>query len=216
VPTPAERKALIFVAAVAFLGAAVRVIRGADEGQGQAASAASTDALRRQIAAVDSARAARVARGQQKPRERRKASGGRTATAQTTPSAPARDPRALIQYGAPDDRPREIISPFAIRHSPSAPLDVDLATAEELDLLPGIGPSLAKRIVADRDSGGAFGSLDGPRGLTRVRGVGPALAERLRARVTFSGTPRPTGAVLGGSAPAAEASHATRRRSSRP
>jgi competence protein ComEA len=55
--------------------------------------------------------------------------------------------------------------------------------------LPRIGPALAKRIIADRDSLGPFGSLEG---FQRVKGVGPAMARTLAPYVTFSGTPRPS------------------------
>ncbi|MBK7907456.1 MAG: helix-hairpin-helix domain-containing protein [Gemmatimonadetes bacterium] len=68
------------------------------------------------------------------------------------------------------------------------PIDVDLATVDELDRLPGIGPALAARIVEERARLGPFGSMDA---LDQVRGIGPALAERLRPHVTFSGSPRP-------------------------
>lgn len=71
--------------------------------------------------------------------------------------------------------------------SPS-PIDLDRATVEEIEALPGIGPALAKRIVATRDSAGSFGSMDA---LCTVRGVGPKLAERLRSLVTFTGPRRP-------------------------
>ena len=56
-----------------------------------------------------------------------------------------------------------------------------------LERLPRIGPALAARIVADRRINGEFGSLEA---LQRVRGIGPKLAELLRAHVTFSGAPR--------------------------
>ena len=68
-------------------------------------------------------------------------------------------------------------------------LDLDTAPAESLVRLPRIGPALARRIVADRDSLGPFGSLEG---FQRVKGVGPAMARALDAYVTFSGTPRPS------------------------
>jgi competence protein ComEA len=71
----------------------------------------------------------------------------------------------------------------------AAPVDVDAADAGALESLPGIGPALAARIVADRAAHGAFGSLDG---LARVRGVGHRLAARLAPRVTFSGVSRPS------------------------
>jgi competence protein ComEA len=56
-------------------------------------------------------------------------------------------------------------------------LDPDRATAAEWERLPGIGPSLAARIVGDRTMHGPFG---GPEGLLRVRGIGPRTLERLR------------------------------------
>ena len=71
----------------------------------------------------------------------------------------------------------------------AAIVDMDVATAEEIETLRGIGPSLAKRIVADRDTLGPFGSLDG---LQRVKGVGPRLAQRIDSSVTFSLLPRPS------------------------
>ncbi|HEU4725149.1 MAG TPA: helix-hairpin-helix domain-containing protein [Candidatus Eisenbacteria bacterium] len=65
------------------------------------------------------------------------------------------------------------------RASAPAPgrLDPDRATAAEWERLPGIGPALAARIVADRTSHGPFGT---PSGLLRVRGIGPRTLERLR------------------------------------
>jgi DNA uptake protein ComE-like DNA-binding protein len=76
--------------------------------------------------------------------------------------------------------------------APTGPVDLDRATAAEIEALPGIGPALAARIVAHRDSAGAFGSMDA---LCDVRGVGPALAKRLSPLVTFSGGPRPLSAT---------------------
>jgi len=68
--------------------------------------------------------------------------------------------------------------------APGERIDVDRATARELQRLPGVGPALAARIVADRQSAGAFG---GTAGLGRVRGIGPATLERLAPHLTFSG-----------------------------
>jgi competence protein ComEA len=56
-------------------------------------------------------------------------------------------------------------------------LDPDRATAADWERLPGIGPALAARIVADRGAHGPFG---GVAGLARVRGNGPKTVERLR------------------------------------
>jgi competence protein ComEA len=63
-------------------------------------------------------------------------------------------------------------------------IDIDHASAAELSRLPGIGPGLAARIVADRQSLGAFGTLSG---LRRVRGLGPSLLARISPHLTFSG-----------------------------
>jgi competence ComEA-like helix-hairpin-helix protein len=62
----------------------------------------------------------------------------------------------------------------------AAALDLNRATAEELDALPGIGPVLADRIVEHRRVHGRFQDVDE---LRAVRGIGPRLLERLRGRV---------------------------------
>lgn len=69
---------------------------------------------------------------------------------------------------------------------PGERIDADHATAEQLTRLPGVGPALARRIVADRESAGVFGGIAA---LGRVRGVGPATLERLAPRLTFGGRP---------------------------
>lgn len=56
------------------------------------------------------------------------------------------------------------------------PLDLNEVSREELDLLPGIGPKLAARVVAYRRKIGRFGSLGQ---LTEVRGIGRRSVERL-------------------------------------
>ena len=56
-------------------------------------------------------------------------------------------------------------------------IDVERASASEWERLPGIGPSLAARIVADRSARGPFKTLEG---LLRVRGIGPRTLERIR------------------------------------
>ncbi len=50
-----------------------------------------------------------------------------------------------------------------------APLDLNSATPAQLDELPGIGPSLAASIVAERTKRGGFGSVND---LRSVRGIG--------------------------------------------
>lgn len=60
-------------------------------------------------------------------------------------------------------------------------LDLNTATAAQLETLPGIGPVTAESIVAWRTEQGPFSSVDD---LTRVAGIGPARLANLRAHVT--------------------------------
>ena len=64
--------------------------------------------------------------------------------------------------------------------SPSAPIDLNTATVEQLDALPGVGPVTAQAIVAWRDANGKFTSVDQ---LGDVDGIGPARLEKLRSLV---------------------------------
>lgn len=63
---------------------------------------------------------------------------------------------------------------------PTTRLAVDTARPAELEVLPGVGPSLAAAIAADRRAHGPFG---GAAGLDRVKGVGPALVRKLAPHV---------------------------------
>ena len=65
--------------------------------------------------------------------------------------------------------------------APSAPVDVNRATADELATLPGIGPGLARRIVEWRGAHGPFATVDD---LEKVPGIGPATVRRLRSGAT--------------------------------
>lgn len=70
--------------------------------------------------------------------------------------------------------------------SPAAPVptvDVNRAGQKELQGLPGIGPALAERILAERGKR-MFTSVDD---LLRVPGIGPATLERMRGSVRVSG-----------------------------
>ncbi len=68
------------------------------------------------------------------------------------------------------------ISPVA------APLvDINTASQAELESLPGIGPSLAGRIIAYRQENGPFENIEE---IQKVSGIGPATFERLRGLIT--------------------------------
>ncbi|HKE76395.1 MAG TPA: ComEA family DNA-binding protein [Acidimicrobiales bacterium] len=60
------------------------------------------------------------------------------------------------------------------------PVDLNQATADQLDALPGIGPATAAAIIATRQEKGGFRSVDD---LLDVRGIGDAKLAELRDRV---------------------------------
>jgi len=59
----------------------------------------------------------------------------------------------------------------------AGPVDLNGADAALLDTLPGVGPSTADKIVADRESNGPFKTVED---LGRVSGIGPKKLEQLR------------------------------------
>ena len=63
----------------------------------------------------------------------------------------------------------------------SGTININTASATDLEKLPGIGPALAQRIVEYRDSHGPFASVDA---LTDVPGIGKAKLEGLREQAT--------------------------------
>jgi competence protein ComEA len=68
-----------------------------------------------------------------------------------------------------------------------AVVNVNTATVEQLQALPGIGEVRARAIVDARQRRGGFKSIDE---LVEIRGIGPAGLERLRSHATVSGKTR--------------------------
>ncbi len=63
------------------------------------------------------------------------------------------------------------------RSKSSLLIDINRATALEIEALPGIGPKLARQIVEDRTANGPFRS---PEDLQRVKGIGQAKLEQIK------------------------------------
>ena len=72
-------------------------------------------------------------------------------------------------------------SPSPVPGDRTALVDLNRATAAELERLPGVGPALAGRILEARRTRGRFKAAEE---LLEVRGIGPATLERLRPLVT--------------------------------
>ena len=100
---------------------------------------------------------------------------------------------------------RDSVTAHARPLGPGERVDIDRASVRELERLPGVGPGLARKIAADRESRGPFGSSEG---LDRVPGIGPSLLARIASAATFSGTPRLASAVPIRSSPTGPAASA--------
>ncbi|WP_406113727.1 helix-hairpin-helix domain-containing protein [Kitasatospora purpeofusca] len=89
-----------------------------------------------------------------------------------------------ILVGEPSPQPAAGAGPGPPPAGPSKqPVSLNRATVEQLDTLPGVGPTLAQRIIAFRAShGGAFRSLDQ---LRQVSGVGERTYAELRPLLTL-------------------------------
>lgn len=215
-PTQSEQKALAFVAIVVLLAGVVRVVKAG--GPVAEPTPSEQQGLARQAFAANSAavaqQAARAAsKGASKSRSTAgKGKGPRFVAPKgrdTVPrvvggvaSVPWNDPRGFpppaprmdvgssnrdtLIAGRPARRGgkrRKTASPAA-----AGPIDLDTATEDAIETLPRVGPALARRIVANRDSLGPFRSLDG---LRRVKGIGPATITLIGPLVTFSRQTRP-------------------------
>ncbi len=157
-PTASERQAIVFLATVAVLGGGVRAL------QARAFDRALADAALSAVA------------------------GGNAQTGDGPAGRAAGAVALERQLQAVEDARTDAKSRSKKSTLPAEPINVDVATAEQLDALPRVGPALAARIIASRDSLGPFGSLEE---LQRVKGIGPALARGLAPHVTFSNGFRP-------------------------
>ena len=69
--------------------------------------------------------------------------------------------------------------------SNSSLININTASAQELQKLKGVGPAIAQRIIEYRNSHGAFSR---PEDLMKVKGIGKATLEKIRPQITIQGT----------------------------
>jgi len=68
----------------------------------------------------------------------------------------------------------------------SLPIDINTASVEELNILPGVGPQIAQAIVEHREAYGKFAS---PEDLINVRGLGPKKLAAILPHLAVHGSP---------------------------
>ncbi|MET0897616.1 MAG: ComEA family DNA-binding protein [Mycobacterium sp.] len=93
------------------------------------------------------------------------------------PGQPAVLASSVSPGGAADQVPAAPPTPGGESEAATTPLDLNTATIEQLDTLPGIGPVTAEAIISWRDTHGSFGSVEQ---LGEVDGIGPARLDKLR------------------------------------
>lgn len=75
----------------------------------------------------------------------------------------------------------------AQKKPPAKPIDLNTATLEQLQQLPGIGPSTAKAIIQFREKSGPFKRIED---LLAVHGISKPRLEKLRPYVTVTSPPQ--------------------------
>jgi competence protein ComEA len=96
--------------------------------------------------------------------------------------------RTLVNLAAPLADGQQVIVPARVAaasstggsagaSTPAGPVHLNVATLEQLDALPGVGPVTAQKILDYREKHGAFGSVDE---LDAISGIGPARLDTLR------------------------------------
>lgn len=92
--------------------------------------------------------------------------------------------RGNTLYTGPDTAAKAEDPAVSGTNSGTGKININTATAEDLTLLPGIGNTLAERIVAYRQTHGQFASIDE---LVNVKGIGTETLSRLSQFITVGG-----------------------------
>ncbi|MBB3108947.1 competence protein ComEA [Paenibacillus phyllosphaerae] len=98
---------------------------------------------------------------------------GTTVSADTA----GQDAATTVSAVAPEPTTAASANPATVTEAADQRIDINRATAEELDTLPGIGAAKAQAIVEDRTSNGAYRKVED---LLRVKGIGDKMLEKIK------------------------------------
>lgn len=97
------------------------------------------------------------------------------------PATPQANPTAVAPNKTPNDNNDQTSIP-----APTGLININTATQEELDTLPGIGPVKAQNIIDYRNSNGPFYTIEA---IQDVNGIGPVTYENLKELITVQASP---------------------------
>ena len=126
----------------------------------------------------------------------------------SVPAPQTSDPLQPVELQESGRKAPELTAPSLFQSKPSAPqerpgehdvsrtpagiaLDLNRASAQDFERLPGIGPVLAGRIIQYRASRGMFHDIEQ---LREVKGIGPKKFEQIRAHVAVASAAVPKAA----------------------
>ncbi len=96
----------------------------------------------------------------------------------------------VIPGGTGNPTPELTIGGNGLLYTPTPPagkpVNLNTASADELDKVPGIGPTAAQKIVEYRTANGPFTRIED---LLKVPGIGPTILDEIRGQVTIGEIP---------------------------
>lgn len=97
-------------------------------------------------------------------------------------AAPLEDGAAIrVPEQAEAQSPPSRSGGVTIPEVPGSLININTATQEALESLPGIGPALAQRVIAYREANGPFPSIEA---IQNVSGIGPGIFEKIKDLIT--------------------------------